>query len=171
MSRRKADLVKAWTDEGLSGLGDSAPPTTDLRHHAERESVRQEVPPQAPASEAGGRVGVDPGLPRRPPSSESHRWRPLLVPPRSLEPYPSRPSNEPHCLCRRASAQDCTGTVRPIRQPSRRRRARRTLGRRGAGLPGACPTPPASPGSRGCRRRSASARWRLLIASLSWSRK
>ncbi len=39
--------------------------------------------PRRAASEAGGRVGVGPGLLRRPPSSESHRWRPLLVPPRS----------------------------------------------------------------------------------------
>ena len=40
-----------------------------------------------PASEAGGRGGVGPGLLRRPPSSESRR-RPLLVPPRSHDPYP-----------------------------------------------------------------------------------
>jgi hypothetical protein len=40
----------------------------------------------------GGRVGVGPGLPRRPPSSESHRWRPLLVPPRFREPYPVLPA-------------------------------------------------------------------------------
>jgi hypothetical protein len=49
---------------------------------------------------------------------------------------------------------------------SRRRRARRALGRRGAGLPGACPAPPASPGSRGCQPRSASARWRPSRSSL-----
>jgi hypothetical protein len=47
------------------------------RDHAGARSERK------PSSEAGGRVGVCPGLLRRPPSSESHRWRPLLVPPRS----------------------------------------------------------------------------------------
>jgi len=41
----------------------------------------------------------------------------VAVAPRSLEPYPRRPSNEPHCSRRRASAQDGTGTVRPISQP------------------------------------------------------
>ena len=49
---------------------------------------------------------------------------------------------------------------------SRRRRVRRTLGRHGAGLPGACPAPPASPGSHGCQPRSASARWRPPRSSL-----
>jgi|RhiMetdeSRZDD1v2_1073273.scaffolds.fasta_scaffold1093233_2 hypothetical protein len=84
------------------------------------------------ASERGGRSSWRrPGTATTTPSSASHRWRPLLVPPRSLKACPRRPSNEPHGSRRRASAQDGTGTVPPIRQPSRRRRVRRTLGRRG----------------------------------------
>ena len=48
-----------------------------------------------PDSEAGGRVGVGPGL-YDVPTSEPHRRRPLLVPPRSHDPLPSRPGDEPH---------------------------------------------------------------------------
>ena len=43
---------------------------------------------------------------------------------------------------------------------SRRGRARRALGRHGAGSSEACRAHPASPGSRGWQRRPASARWR-----------
>jgi hypothetical protein len=57
-------------------------PLHSPRGHAGMRSNRK------PASEAGGRVGVCPGLLRRPPPSESHRRRPLLVPPRSPAPYP-----------------------------------------------------------------------------------
>jgi hypothetical protein len=32
---------RAWSDEGLSGLGDSAPPTTDLRHHVDQRARRE----------------------------------------------------------------------------------------------------------------------------------
>ena len=98
------------------GVGPEAEPGRKPSRRRDR-STPWATPPQEPASEAGRRVGVGPGLPRRPPSSESHRWRPLLVPPRSREPYPVLPAMNPHCSCRRASAQHGTGTVRPKGSP------------------------------------------------------
>jgi hypothetical protein len=73
---------------------------------------------------------------------------------------PSRPSDEPHRWCPRVPPEDPTRDGGPTRQPSRRGWARRVPGCRGGGRSGACAAPPALPGSRGCRRRSTSARWR-----------
>ena len=81
------------------GAGDPKP-----SHRRGRSTPLGGYAPQESASEAGGRVGVGPGLPRRPPSSESHRWRPLLVPPRSREPYPVLPA---------LNLTACVGVPRP----------------------------------------------------------
>jgi len=89
----------AWMREAASR------PSCRLRRDASTlPRDRVDARPEAnQPSEAGGRVGVCPGLRRRPPSSESHRWRPLLVPPRSHDPYPGVPSDEPRGRCPRAS--------------------------------------------------------------------
>jgi hypothetical protein len=112
-----------------------------------------------PASEAGGRVGVGPGLLRRPPSSESHggaHSSSRLAPTTSTQASQRRTSP---LVSARVPPQDPLGTAAPTRQPNRGW-ARRVPGRRGVGRFGAWPAPPALPGSRGCRRRSTSARWR-----------
>jgi hypothetical protein len=50
-------------------------------------------------SKRGGRSNWRlPGTLRRPPSSESHRRRPLLIPPRSHDPYPVVPVRNPRLL-------------------------------------------------------------------------
>jgi hypothetical protein len=72
---------------------------TPIEHRAKRTVGDRSIPPRPrqrrcdtrPASEAGGRAGVSLGLLRQPPSSESHRRRPLLIPPRSHDPYPVVP--------------------------------------------------------------------------------
>ena len=124
-------------------------------------------------SERGGRSSWRrPGLLRRPPSSESQRWRPLLVPPRSLEPYPSRLSNEPHCSCRRASAQDCTGAVRPIRQPGWLPGAAspRSAHARLAGAEPGVAAPIAWPSTRRLGRRASRCYRRATASCLRYSR-
>jgi hypothetical protein len=122
-------------------------------------SLRQRAYPKEPASEAGGRVGVGPGLLRRPPSSESHGGAHS-----SSRLAPTTPthssSDEPHRWCRASPPEGPPETVVPTRQPSRRGWAHPVPGRRGGGRSGACAAPPALPGSRGCRQRSTSARWR-----------
>jgi hypothetical protein len=121
--------------------------------HADARSERE------PASEGGGRVGVGPGLLRRPPSSESHGGAHS-----SSRLAPTTPthssSDEPHRWCRASPPEGPPETVVPTRQPSRRGWAHPVPGRRGGGRSGACAAPPALPGSRGCRQRSTSARWR-----------
>jgi hypothetical protein len=62
--------------------------------------------------------------------------------------------------------EDSTRTVDLPGSPSHRGWARRVLGRCGVAPSGAYPAHPASPGSRGCRQRSASARWRRLAHRL-----
>ena len=121
--------------------------------------------PREPASEAGGRVGVGPGLLRRPPSSESHgaHSSSRLAP---MTPTPGVPALN-LAAGTRAHPTDRTRPGRYPRSdsPSRRRWARRVLGRHGVGPFGAWPAHPASPGSRGCRQRSANARWRRSRSS------
>ena len=89
------------------------------------------------------------------------RRRPLLVPPRSHDLYPVVQVTNPHRWCPRVPARrPHPRRWSPPGSPSRRGWARRVLGRHGVGRSGACAAPPALPGSRGCRRRSTSARWR-----------
>ena len=112
-----------------------------------------------PASEAGGRVGVCPGLLRRPPSSESHGGAHSSF--ASLpRPLPIPPATNLTAGVRGSPPDDPTRDGGPTRQSSRRGWARRVPGRRWGGRFGACAAPPALPGSRGCRQRSTSARWR-----------
>jgi hypothetical protein len=125
-------------------------------------SLRQRAYPKEPASEAGGRVGVGPGLLRRPPSSESHGGAHSSSRLAPMTPTPDVPAMNLPAGARAHSPPTGPGRWPRSGNPSRRGWARRVLGRRGVNPSGACPAPPASPGGRGCQQRSANARWRRL---------
>ena len=108
----------AWMREAASR------PSCRLRRDAftlprDRADAR---PEENQPSEAGGRVGVCPGLLRRPPSSESHGGAHSSSRLAPLPPTQASQRRTSRLMSAHVPPQDPIGTVAPTRQPNRPRR-------------------------------------------------